>query len=1080
MDPERIESLVREVVVGLDSGAWEAPARALVEGSLDTWRPEGSLAPEPLSALLTAMLNGDVDPASARDRLLQMADAVVPAEQRYQELLEIGTGGMGRVALAFDRRLQRQVARKTLRDEAASPTSRARFAREARVTARMEHPNIVPVYDLDQGEGGLVLTMKVVKGRSLAHALVAGDIPALPDRLRLFLKIGDAIAFAHSRGVIHRDLKPDNVMVGEFGEVQVMDWGLARTLGTPDAPSSASGADVEEGDARLTRAHSVLGTPAYMAPEQALGEETGPGTDIWALGAILWELAVGRRAREGSSSEIFGAARQGVVPAPRTVNPTVSRDLEAVIQRAMARDAAQRYPAVEALRRDVEAVLDGRPVSARATAWWERLGKGARRNARVLVPVGVAVSLALAGLAVGLARQLRAVAAARDQAEVASAEARAQSRAAMTSLADARLEAAARAYQDESRRAREDLLKARADAVTLEDAGRIERASLALDALAIADPLPVATVAFASDIDWLTVSPDGTQVRGVGADGALARVALPSGEVRARMPPVDGLVGGGWLDDGRPVRLRVADGAVDLTTDTGDPVAQFSIPPFELGGRVELLPGGRIAVGRYRGQVMSYDLFRLDGSAVGAAAGGGERAYPSTVPGVRVQVDDGAALTAVDSAGRRLLGGEFEKLVASRAGQLVILRADGAAELWDGLANRRIWRRDDQRRAELGGALGSDLVFIHGMGRDVDVRRVTDGALVRRLGHLDLARSIGWSEPFRLVLVPSGAELRLIPVGPAVEDPSDAGSGAFVVGLSPDGRLAATAGRLDTVQIWDADTRGLQSRLDLVGCGVGAVTFVGPVTLAVVCRVGNEVRWIDLDHPAATPRVTPLASPATSAAASSAGLLVTHRDGGLTLLDPATGAVRARVNAHPGAIWTAAAAGDLAFTSGRDTADRTLRAWNLPDLSPRWQVQLDDVPFGVATDGVTVAIGDNAGHVHRYVASTGAEQGVATLQDGLVLDVAIAPDGMVWSVGWDGQVVASRDGVARWAWPAFGQSPGTGVAAAGPWVVAVSADGQVFWHETGIWDRVSGSEPPSIAARWRAGGVSTPLTSPSP
>jgi eukaryotic-like serine/threonine-protein kinase len=225
---------------------------------------------------------------------------------RYAVGAQIGQGGMARVYTALDRHLDRDVALKEAR-----PGTEARLAREARVMARLDHPNIVPVHDAGRGEDGRAFyTMRLVRGRSLAATLAA--TPSLAGRLRYVrtvLAVAEAVAFAHSRGVVHRDLKPANILVGAFGETQVMDWGIARVLGAPT--EGATDVSPPVGDAALTAAGGVIGTPRYMSPEQARGEPVDGRADVWGLGAVLYEVLAGAPPRTGQPADVLAAAREG-------------------------------------------------------------------------------------------------------------------------------------------------------------------------------------------------------------------------------------------------------------------------------------------------------------------------------------------------------------------------------------------------------------------------------------------------------------------------------------------------------------------------------------------------------------------------------------------------------------------------------------------------------------------------------------------------------------------------------------------------------------------------------------------------
>jgi serine/threonine protein kinase len=243
---------------------------------------------------------------------------------RYELGAEINRGGMGVVYAARDRTLGRDVAVKVLRPELADrPRVVARFVEEARIAAQLQHPGIAPVHDLGVlPDGRPFLAMKLIKGRTLADLLKERAAPSadLPRFLSIFEAVCQAVGYAHAKGVIHRDLKPANVMVGAFGEVQVMDWGLAKTPGPPDGDrlptDDPPGTVIDPGrdpDSH-TQAGSLMGTPAYMPPEQAKGEveKIDQRADVFALGAVLCEVLTGQPPYVGSFAEVKAQAVMGL------------------------------------------------------------------------------------------------------------------------------------------------------------------------------------------------------------------------------------------------------------------------------------------------------------------------------------------------------------------------------------------------------------------------------------------------------------------------------------------------------------------------------------------------------------------------------------------------------------------------------------------------------------------------------------------------------------------------------------------------------------------------------------------------
>ncbi|MBN1854148.1 MAG: serine/threonine protein kinase [Pirellulales bacterium] len=287
-----------------------------------------------------------------------MPDEPVSTSTHLQILRKYAQGGLGQVSVALDRELNREVALKEiLADHAMCPASRNRFVREAEITGSLEHPGVVPVYGMGQySDGRPFYAMRFIKGKSLQsviEAFHAADRPgrdpgerslALRKLLGHFLNGCHAVGYAHSRGVLHRDLKPDNVILGDYGETLVVDWGLAKVVGQSEEviPGGEKALIARSGgDAQETRMGSAIGTPAYMSPEQAAGQihRLGPATDIYALGATLYAILTGRSPVDASSQEeMLASAIVGNFPRPRDVKPGIPRPLETVCLKAMATD----------------------------------------------------------------------------------------------------------------------------------------------------------------------------------------------------------------------------------------------------------------------------------------------------------------------------------------------------------------------------------------------------------------------------------------------------------------------------------------------------------------------------------------------------------------------------------------------------------------------------------------------------------------------------------------------------------------------------------------------------------------------
>ncbi|MEO8846257.1 MAG: protein kinase [Kofleriaceae bacterium] len=346
------------------------------------------------------------------------------ARSLYEGDDEIARGGMGRIVAAEDRRLGRPVALKELIDP--NEESITRFQREALITARLQHPGIVPVYEAGRWPSGEpFFAMKLVSGRPLDK--VIAELGTLGERLALLPRLAaacDAMAYAHSQRIIHRDLKPGNVLIGDFGETVVIDWGLAKDLDATDSFDSAnrpqrasprkSKPAIATASSTLTVAGSVMGTPAYMAPEQARGETVDQRADVFALGAMLYHVLAGTPPYNArTATDVIAAAALGkIIPLKDRVKRAPA-DLVAILDRAMAPSQAARYPSAGELAEELRRFLTGNLVEAHRYTPFQRVGRFVKKH-RAAVTIA---SIAVVGFAVGGTLAVNRVVAERDRAE---------------------------------------------------------------------------------------------------------------------------------------------------------------------------------------------------------------------------------------------------------------------------------------------------------------------------------------------------------------------------------------------------------------------------------------------------------------------------------------------------------------------------------------------------------------------------------------------------------------------------------------------------------------------------------------
>jgi serine/threonine protein kinase/tetratricopeptide (TPR) repeat protein len=435
-----------ETLLDLSAGVVSSGGETLLD--LDTNKGHGSVIGK--VEQLTGTQVSNVNLSTAATRTVTKGDKSFTErvreggnpQSRYEPLRELGRGGMGVVLRVRDADLRREVAMKVLRPDRADTRSNQgkrdlrRFIEEAQITGQLEHPGIVPVHELGcDAQGRVFFTMKMVRGEPLSEVLRRlrlGDGPTVEawplDRmLGVFLKICEALDFAHAHNVVHRDLKPANVMLGGFGEVLVMDWGLARVLDGPgkdslviniETDSTERRAATQTANPEFTLDGTVVGTPAYMAPEQARGQlsKIDSRTDVFALGAILYEMLCLRPPYEGTdATQMIESAAQGEIKTPvqrAAKDPTIRyrmahlpgskipRELDAVCMKALSVESVDRYQDVRGLQADVENFIAGRPVSVRRDPIAVRMAKWVRRHPTLAASSAAAIVVILVSAAV--------------------------------------------------------------------------------------------------------------------------------------------------------------------------------------------------------------------------------------------------------------------------------------------------------------------------------------------------------------------------------------------------------------------------------------------------------------------------------------------------------------------------------------------------------------------------------------------------------------------------------------------------------------------------------------------------------
>ena len=342
------------------------------------------------------------------------ADALLPkawksGSLKYDELKPLSEGGTAKLYSTLDLNLDREVAYKTLHNDLRdSEVETKRFLREARVTANIQHPGTVPLYEIGRDrEGQLFFTMKKVEGRDLRKILLdlRQEVPEameqfpLPRLIDILIQVSQTIAYAHDLGVIHRDIKPANIIIGQFGEVYVLDWGLAKIQGTQSL-TEPTVLDTEKKDTTLTPVGRHYGTPMYMPPEIARGESDLDGrTDVFSLGIILFEMMTLKFFVEGEDPyEIKKLILDRPIPLPREVAPhkNLPRDLQAICMKALKRNKYERYSSASEFLTDLQHFRHNEEVSVYWYSGWERLTRWHGRHAYLIL------SLVSAAIGAGL------------------------------------------------------------------------------------------------------------------------------------------------------------------------------------------------------------------------------------------------------------------------------------------------------------------------------------------------------------------------------------------------------------------------------------------------------------------------------------------------------------------------------------------------------------------------------------------------------------------------------------------------------------------------------------------------------
>lgn len=764
-------------------------------------------------------------------------DFPILVESPYDRGGEVARGGLGRIVAAVDRRLGRTVALKEL--VSRDPKAEGRFVREAKITARLEHPNIVPIHEAGRWPGGgRFYAMKLVDGKTLSEALAEADI--VEKRLALLphvIDVADAVAYAHTRGILHRDLKPANVMVGQFGETLLIDWGLAKDLSEPDDEVGAGSEISTSGErpAAETSDGIVVGTPPYMSPEQARADPLDERSDVYALGAMLYQVLTGRRPyEEVPPREVLHAVVRGPPRAIEELAPDLPRDLIAIVKKAMHRRPGDRYPSAREMAEELRRFTTGQLVGAHRYSPVERTLRFLRRNATAVAVAStfmVVLVLFAAWSFNGLATRAEAARVARSEAE--------------RRVRELTLEKARSLMPRDPTEAAAWLAK-----VVPPVRGTASAVAEALDAgvaLAVLD-------GHVQEVDLLAVSPDGAFVVSGSRDGTV-RVWTRGGEALAtlahgaRMSALDVGPSSRWLAtgaydgtirlyrldalDAEPVVIEAAhagvvtavqfaptgdrlvsmgrDDRLVLWTLDGKAALRIETPEVTDTPRLEFMGDGRRLISGHHGRTpWLWDLSLAEGWPI------------ESIPGELTALDVQRGLLAVGTAEgevfllepeaekARLLGAHGAEVRAIRfspdGARLASGSMDGEIDLWVLDENRapEVREAHEERVTQL--RFSPDGRWLASSSWDGTVRAwelATDETRVLR-GHAQVVTDIEFAGPSTLVSSSWDTTIRIWPLTPTGERLLRGHRvGVHAVAWSPDGRKLASGGHDDEVRLWD-------------------------------------------------------------------------------------------------------------------------------------------------------------------------------------------------------------------------------------------------------------------------------------
>jgi WD40 repeat protein/serine/threonine protein kinase len=796
-----------------------------------------------------ALREGQDSNAAARERDQETKPTTLPAPKQvgeYEILAEVGRGGMGVVYRARHRGLRRLAALKmVLAGEFASPGQAIRFRLEAELAARVQHPNIVQVYEVGSHEGRPFLAMEWVDGGSLADRLDGTPWPAHP-AARLIETLARAVHEAHEHGVVHRDLKPANILLAVTSDEWRVTSGDRKD--TAELPSLITGhsslitpkiadfglAQPTEGGQTLTRSGFLVGTPGYMAPEQAGGKRAlvGPATDIYGLGVVLYELITGQLPFQGDSTlEVLRAVTDDEAVRPRRLRPGIPRDLEAITLRCLEKEPSRRYPSALALAEDLQRFLEGRPITARPVGAAARLFRWCRRKPWIATLL-LLLAGSVAGGFLGVTSKWLEAAELRQRAEDTARQANEEKHAALSQAYRARLSAAAAALQNhdvaDAGRQLEDAPKELRDWEWRHLHSRLDDRSGRI----------VATPGAAL---FLLPRPDGIQIAQLTPKTGLKLTDLDGRHPRtiAFNPKVKWIWDFQQTSDGLRFMEWVGDDTLLVWDEAGK--IRLSLSGLQAGGHVRPSPdGSRLAVSLFHLGRPSIALYQTDSgrrTAICEAHSTNIWALTFSPDGTRIASgsEDGLVCVWDAATGAKIADcrGHTGNIISAAfrhdGARLVTASDDGTVRQWDATTGSQAEPPYDRHSGEaLSAVYSPDGKWIASGGGDRTVRvwRATGREEVAVLhGHRGAVYGVAFTPDGRRVVSYSQKRgfgwagddtvgVWDIDVGTSLPVLRGHTSYVYPVAYSPDGRRIASGSWDKKVRLWDARTGESLAELD--------------------------------------------------------------------------------------------------------------------------------------------------------------------------------------------------------------------------------------------------------------------------